>query len=362
MKLANLAPSRERVVDSVEELRDAVRADFETSHFASTLPAITLNDDGTIEFNGQRLPYTDAVHDKIVSLSGIPRMFDEDIPPDLLMELFEKRKRDKACPVTICTSNETVVGIGPPHYMHESSSNGLVKTLDLLDHINLTEGYWEFDSAVVADEGVKINLLIPGATIEPDKDDVIKVGLELTNSETGGSALKSDLYSLRLVCTNGMTRRLNETSVYYTKLGSMSGRSKLRLFARQFDESRSRVAESARTLYEGVSDAVMLDADLLSLHRSLKRRIGGAKIDADQVLGIPRQSRIEIANQVKARGRRRLPEPTDYSCFEVHNSITATARTQRLRLRRSLEQLGGNVLLMGHHPDAGQSTGLIVTS
>lgn len=349
MKAEITAESREVVVSEFEALQEMLVSKFAVQHFPSTLQESELHADGTLEFGNQRLPHTDRVHDALVAVCGMSVAFDRDTPFDELKWNYQKRKLRKTCGLTVCISNGTVVGIGPENYGYPAANKGAVKTLDLLTEMQIEKRLFEFDSAIVSDEGVKLNLLSPGATVEPLVGDVIKIGSEVTNTETGGMNLKSppglkaNMWSLRLVCLNGMSQKTERTSVYYSQFGTMSCSSKRRAFLRKLGEASESALADATLLYEGISDLAIFDTDLLALHRTVKRNVGG-KLDADEVLGIASSDRIEIANSVRDRNVTSPPKTTDFSIYDIHNSITAIAREQRLSLRQPLERIGGSVL------------------
>ena len=209
--------------------------------------------------------------------------------------------------------------------------------------MNFGNDLWQFESAIVSDLGVKICLLIPGVTVEPEEGDLIKIGLEISNSETGGQFLKSDLWTLREVCTNGMKSKTEFSSVYFTKLGRMSYASKIRSFVKKLEYAKAAASEEANKLYEGITDIPILDTDLLALHRTLRRNVGRV-LNADEVLGIEPEERIEIFNLIRDRDKSERPQATDFLAWDIHNAITATARESRLPIRQTLEQLGGHVL------------------
>lgn len=343
MKPTNLIESREIQVKNVNTMKEFLQTEFVVEHYQTTNTQIKFHDDGTLEFGNQRLQYTDLVHDAIVANCKIPNSFENDITFEQFNWIFERRKFDKPCAMTLCTSNGVVVGVGPEHYAFGSAKCGVARTLDFVNEMNLGEDSWEFGSATISDAGVKINLFIPGETVEPEVGDILRIGHEISNSETGGTSLKSDLFSLRLACINGMTRRNEQTSVYLSKQGTRSARSKMLAFVREVEKSKTAVVESAKWLYENIVDAPMMDTDLLALHRTIKRRVGPT-LDADDVLGIEPKQRIEIHNRVRGRDNREGSQPTDFLAWNIHNAITATARSQRLQLRRALEHIGGVVL------------------
>lgn len=342
MKSENLAESREVTVHDPRELTEILNTDFTVEHLQTTNNQVKLREDSTLEVGNRCWPYTDHVHDQLAASLKISPSFDNSITYRRFCEIHEWRKFDLPCAMTLCISNGTIVGIAKGHYGYGSSKNGVAKTTDVLNAIKVDD-VWEFESATVSDSGTKINLLVPGETVEPEEGDILKIGLELSNSETGGRRLMCNLFTLRLFCTNGMTQKTDRTSVYYTEFGNLSYDSKIRAFAKRFEEAKSTALESAVELYEGITEAPILDTDLLSLHRTIKRRVG-AKLNVDDVLEISPSVRTEIFNRVRERDRFDRPQPTDLLAWTVHNAITATARDQRLLIRQSLEQIGGQVL------------------
>jgi len=63
----------------------------------------------------------------------------------------------------------------------------------------------EFHQAAVSDTKLYIRALFPGVEREVKRGDVVRWGVEITNSEVGSGSLGIRGFILRLVCTNGMT-------------------------------------------------------------------------------------------------------------------------------------------------------------
>lgn len=343
MKHTNLITSRETKVSNRADLLSALR-DYKVEYVPVSLNALKLLDDGTLQLGDQALPYTDWVHERLMQECRIPANFEQDLRFEHLQQLFEQRKHQKTHALTACISNDTVVGIAHANYDCGSATGGVIRSADLLEALPDDDSIWELDSAVISDEGLKINLLIPGATLEPEEGDVIHIGMELYNSETGNASAKSVLYTKRLVCSNGTTQRTNQTTVYMSKLGRMSYGTKLSAFGSRVAEASKLAEETARELYLNVIDLPMMDIDLVNTHRSLRRRLGVSH-NIDDVLRISSKRRIEIANRVRERANGTAPMPTDLRVWDIHNAITEFGREQPLRTRQIAEEIGGDVLL-----------------
>ena len=63
----------------------------------------------------------------------------------------------------------------------------------------------EFHQAAVSDTKLYIRALFPGVEREVKRGDIVRWGVEITNSEVGSGSLGIRGFILRLVCTNGMT-------------------------------------------------------------------------------------------------------------------------------------------------------------
>ena len=63
----------------------------------------------------------------------------------------------------------------------------------------------EFHQAAVSDTKLYIRALFPGVEREVKKGDVVRWGVEITNSEVGSGTLGIRGFVLRLICINGMT-------------------------------------------------------------------------------------------------------------------------------------------------------------
>lgn len=63
----------------------------------------------------------------------------------------------------------------------------------------------EFHQAAISDTKLYIRALFPGVEREVKRGDIVRWGVEITNSEVGSGTLGIRGFILRLVCTNGMT-------------------------------------------------------------------------------------------------------------------------------------------------------------
>lgn len=100
------------------------------------------------------------------------------------------------------------------------------------------ESTWEFKGARLGDRGVDLNFVKPGLEVSPLPGDVIELGVQISNSETGFGGAKGSLFALRLVCLNG--------AVISDKLGSARWNYDLRSISHECAKIPRRFARAQR--------------------------------------------------------------------------------------------------------------------
>lgn len=338
-----LADAEQQTVKTLNELQSVVDAGlYDPVHREVSLSEIDFDQQGFVKVAGEELEYLQGVHELLAERAGIPKSFGYAIDFDLFRHTFNQMKRrSSAQNIVLSSINGKVVGVSKAPYR-------VARTKDLLHQISLREDRWEFESATIGDFGIKLNLLIPGAVIEPKRGDEIKIGLQLSNSETGGEALRSTVYSHRLVCSNGATVQKEDAVVYWKAITRQTYESSLRSFVRQMDRARDQAEAKAVVIYRNVLDRMMSDDRLLKVHRGLNMRLKRfmeTPLNADKVLKITRDERLEIQKRIRERDPMTPPAPTKHKVFDLHNRITEEAQNHPLLLRSSLEEFGGQLLL-----------------
>src|SRR5262249_25007434 len=153
--------------------------------------------------------------------------------------------------------------------------------------------------------------------------DVIKLGVRLTNSETGFGCLKGTRFSLRLLCTNGAVMRDNLGSARWNYDRRMHMETSLKRFRTDLFKLGENHERHAR-LYDQLPHRVFLDRDMVNLWRQM-RCVLPTPDALDRVLGIEPDERQTLQALVRARSPFLPPGATSHRVWDVHNRITAAA-------------------------------------
>ena len=267
----------------------------------------------------------------------MPLPFAYDLDFDLFNLNFEMLKKRRSKGITLCIARgDTVVGIASADYAP-------ARTLDILDQLQLDDDWIACKKIMISDFGMALNLIIPGVSIEPEQGDVINVGLRITNSETGGRELQATLFTERLACINGSIIRTNEGVAYWGKHKKRTYGASIRAFVKQVHMLKDRAQGLVADVYRNVMDRELFDDQFVALFRALQRRTRSIE-EAEQILHVDSVERLEIQRAVRERDRTSPPEPTRFRLFDVHNQITAAARSRQLLMRQHLEEIGGALL------------------
>jgi hypothetical protein len=153
--------------------------------------------------------------------------------------------------------------------------------------------------------------------------------------------LKAAAYSYRLVCTNGATmadeigiaRWLNDPRM--TEAGSLLAFQKgLTLLADKL--------ESVAALYQAAIDRPVPDIELWNAWRRVARHL--PRSEADDVLGVSEDERRDLQQLVRLRGPRELAVAKARDHYQANNRITHAAHGRSFRIRRGLQERGGEFL------------------
>ena len=177
----------------------------------------------------------------------------------------------------------------------------------------------EFHQAAVSDTKLYIRALFPGVEREVKKGDVVRWGVEITNSEVGSGTLGIRGFILRLICVNGMT-------VAYTL--------KKRHVGRRIDEdgilSNQALQADDTAFWLAARDtlkATIAETRFDEIVEQLRETTGGEQIrrvvEATQVL----QKTFGFSDEEKNSVVTHLAAGGDLSRWGALNAVTAAAKS-----------------------------------
>ena len=259
----------------------------------------------------------------------------------------EEARCDLQRRVAVVNSEHSVitgfVGGGYQLYPH---SRMLKDFSGLLDQVDFHESFWNLDTLHVRvlerQRGVTLRHLPNG---EPDR---IRLGLDLGNGVSGGRALKSSVFTLRLICTNGMvaTQTLSRRKVAHR------GRSER--FLKRVED----VIELSRDEYEVIERQVddliarPFDPDWLSRQ---ELELPPMKMPVPSMAGTPAGKRSSVQLDSLSEWYRELPQhiggpvtrnrfsQPDASLFDFVEMFTEHAQLYNNEDRQRIEHEAGRL-------------------
>jgi hypothetical protein len=238
-----------------------------------------------------------------------------------------------------------------------------------LSLLQMLEKVWSDSEAdmriILSDIGIQVEVLQHAESfrVEPVVGDVTRIGIAITNSETGGPLPVAKGYSLRLTCKNGNTIRIHDDQRRGLGRFSSDWRCSLgRRFSRFTDDIRSLTQAMQvkcgvlQSAYRLMAETKLDDIQFYNWYRQAQYlfRMASGSEDIDRMFGVEPDDRQEYlrregkrnrTNRAARTGAIQPPQSTDLLAWDVFNGITQAARDQMHYQRRTgLEGLAGDVV------------------
>jgi len=343
--------------------------DFGAEHFPYTrheisVAQLSVDQELMLSINGQRYRMTEPAHRDLCQLLRIPIGFTYDIPTDLTATIVQRLKLLHAQSVIVVARGDTIVALVDPLKWAPRRGEGRMKKqphympVTNLSLLHLLEKVWsgsDVDTRItISDRGMQVEILHKdeSCTIEPIVGDITRVGLAITNSETGGSRPLATGYTLRLVCTNGSTIQQDFGHVRFSSDWRCTMKRRLDRFTAALQSLSQAMRDKCghlQTAYERMAHTYLEDVLFFNLYRQaqyLARGVAQSSDYIDRLFGVEPDQRHEIIGRVRhrqrelRRGNTAALEPsqsTDLLAWQVFNGITAAARDEiRYHRRMSL--------------------------
>jgi hypothetical protein len=208
----NFAPERCVRPQTIAEALQLCNSRFHYSRPEIALKQLFLDDELTLTFHGQRYALTEKAFEDLCQLVTVPVRFAKDIPTDLVATIMERLKVLHQQTVVPIHRDDVVVGLVDPRkwtHSRAKESRPHYSPVTNAQLLRIIGDHWadseDEPRITLADSGMSIEVLHARQTIEPKVGDVTRIGLAITNSETGGANPQARGYTLRLACTNGAT-------------------------------------------------------------------------------------------------------------------------------------------------------------
>jgi hypothetical protein len=333
-----LPPEKNAETKEPSQLRNFLETEYSVERANASLRDLNLLPGAMVEVHGRAFPCTQNFLEDLAAAIGMPVAYAYEIDFNLFQHNFDQRKPVKDHAVQVCISSGRAVGLAHGEYRP-------ARTIDILESLALyNSGFWKLQKGSLSDRCIEIDLLSEDFTVQPKPGDEIRVGVRITNSETGACGLKASLFTHRLVCSNGavMSDRLGTVRWNYDR--RVTYISSIANFTRGLLNLRHRQNQLA-AVYSSAVERQILEEDVTRLWRRIRSAGNFTPERADSILGITSDERRRIASAVAERHTAGQPaEPGPWNIFTIHNRITAAARTLPFHTRSRLEQIGGDVL------------------
>jgi hypothetical protein len=330
----NVIPEKNVRTDSLEELRDYLVNDFRVTYATTDLGSIEINSEGTVRWNGEEMAFTQVFLESLAGFIEMPRDYAYKINFELFKQNFDRRKAECCCGVKICICRNAAINICRAAYYP-------ARTLDILDRAQKQAVEKKLHEAVISDFGVDISWIDGRDLITPIPGDTIHTGLRISNSETGGRALKCSRYTLRLICKNGATLTDEWGAARWSYDRRVTYNANLDHFFEDIKRIEGKQAQLS-DIYKKLVDEPLTDSEFVNLWRRARAVVGPQ--DADDILYTGPRERHKLFNQVRSRLNSLVGLPTSWNRYDTHNRITAAARRYEFLKWRRLEEIGGSLL------------------
>ncbi len=324
------------------ELEELAATRFRTDHVQTTLQEIQVRPDGTVQTPAGELRVTRYFLEGMAKIIGMPLGYAYKITPELACENLAQRTRHATNPITVCHVGDiaTALVVDRCRRYRPAKSAPILNALQQLKGMTLKRATIGFD-------GFLVELVKSGCVVEPVPGDAIELGVAVSNSEIGLRHPKASAYSFRLVCTNGAILSDRWQVARWANDPRMTDAGCLRQFTREIGEMAEIVNGFGRA-YESVIDRQVPDVELVNLWRRVHYALPD-DLNADRILGLTPEHRRELQDQVRMRRPNDPHALTEESVYDLHNRITHAAHEHRFRIRRDLQEIGGELLDRSRH-------------
>jgi len=313
--MINLVKDETLSFNNVEDLKKEVNKN--QGHFLHTrMKEVSMNEEG-LRIEKKNYGLKECGLKSICNRVGIPTTYADRIPTDLLVDSFNrlvKSQPDK--PITVNLRKNNVRAIHSDTYM-PISNDKIVNALEIPKDLKV-----KVRDITLGDEFMRIAFTSSINRVEVRKGDIVEVGQEINNSETGYSTFSSLDYLNRLVCTNGATIAMAGHGVRKVHLGYQDFNPN-EIIAKGIE--RMRQSHRYADAFKIMNDKKPLASYLEKLSKDVQASLGKAPT-------------AELVRQWKDQ---------ELNMYSIFNEITEVAHTRKditFPARQNLERIGGRIL------------------
>jgi hypothetical protein len=371
------APERFITTHSLQESLHFCAKYFAYTQREVAIAQISMDDAFVLAIDGQRFSLTEKANSDLCSILDIPLAFELSIPTDLTALIVRRLKALHTQSVMMITreDEDTIVSlVDPMKWAYGRGKNAHERTkkkphylpVPNLALLHMLEKVWsgeDVDTRVIlTDEGMQVEYLHNAApfTVEPMVGDVTRVGVAITNSETGGPLPVARGYTLRLRCTNGATVPTDTKLSRFSNDWRCGWQWRFDKFAEALRFLMQEMQIKCAALQMAYSRMLEAKLDDVQFHtwyakaQYLYRSMATRSEHIDRIFGVDpderhafltRERKWQKAKRTVTTGGIAPPQLTTLIAWEVFNGITAAARDEIHYYRRiGLESLAADVV------------------
>jgi hypothetical protein len=368
------APERFYKTPSLEDSIHFCAKYFAYTQQEVSIAKISMEDAFVLTVDGQPFSVTEKAVSDLCSILDIPFAFALSIPTDLIALIVRRLKTFHTQSVLMIAreDEDTIVSLVDPMKGAETREGVRTKKkphylpIPNLALLRMLQKVWNSEDVdtrvILTDHGVQVEYLHNAApfTIEPVVGDVTRVGVAITNSETGGPLPVAKGYTLRLRCTNGATVATDTKLSRFSNDWRCSVSWRFEKFAEGLRSLMQDMQSKCTALQTAYSRMVEAKLDDLQFHawyakaQYLYRSMANRSEHIDRIFGVDpderqaflkRERKWQKAKRTVTTGAIAPPELTNLIAWDVFNGITAAARDEmRYSRRTGLESLAADVV------------------
>lgn len=313
---------------SVDEAINGLNTIFDYGEEIVDLGKLTITPDYALRTNGHAEKITETAFDSLLGLLNIPRSFGRRVPNDLLEVIVHRlREIDSSNPILLFRNDHGIINMRKEPYERPTLTS-------LLREIDATS----LEGIACSYNGMHVTTLNEHLVAEPIVGDTVKIGLMMTASETGGALPHANLFTYRLVCSNGAVAGNEIGSANWSRGGS--GFEKFLLDLEQLMTRGEHIVGSLSNM----SKTPMSTKEFANLWLGTTPLLGAET--SDIVFGVDKKVRTLWLSAARLDHTKSQNFPTETSLlrYDVFNALTAHARDLPFLERERLMRTSGRML------------------
>ena len=318
----SFAKEKEQIVSSIKEGLTLLQEDYAYVSTPCELSSLGIDENYQVHQNGHTFQPTEWAFKNFLRSLGIPYHYGMKIPNDLLDTTVTRLRTTVGRPVRLLSREDKLINVVPANYAPPS----VVAVLNLFAKAKIK-------SCFISDRGIKLSTdsLVE---VEPEKDDVIHVGILLRGSETGGPFPFAFMRTHRLACGNDAIARPEWGVAKWDRRIRNDGFGAFQMSVEHLLEGSKALVPALKALPERTLDV----REFRHLWLQTSRVVGGSATDV--LFNVDETTRKQFANVAKAK----IEQDTELNAYVVFNSLSQCGRDLGFSAGAQMAAIAGSML------------------